>query len=98
MHTVFELNCIVLYSVLYIMASDPPLDNHHIRNMDQPGDISFHKTVVDQVKKARDSVFDDICSKTGVPECADIRFFKCQFSKYINRVATFNFISLNVSF
>ena len=69
----FDLKCILLYIVLYIMASEPPPDNQHVRDLDQPGDVCFQRSFVDQVKKARDSVFDEICEKTGVPEYTDIR-------------------------
>ena len=55
------------------MASEPTLDNQHVSDLDQPGDVSFHRSFVEQVKKAKDSVFDEICSKTGVPEYTDIR-------------------------
>ena len=56
------------------MTSTPPLENEHIKNLDQPGEnVIFHRTFVEQVKIARNSVFGDICLETCVPEYTDIR-------------------------
>ena len=56
------------------MTSLQPLENEHVKNLDQPSEnVIFHRTFVDQVKKARNSVFGDICMETCVPEYSDIR-------------------------
>ena len=60
--------------VLYIVTSTPPLENEHVKNLDQPGEnVIFHRTFVEQVKNARNSVFGDICLETCVSEYSDIR-------------------------
>ena len=62
------------YYTVYTMKSAPPLENEHVKNLDQPNEnVIFHITFVDQVKKARNSVFGDICIYTCVPEYSDIR-------------------------
>ena len=55
------------------MVSEPPLDNQYVRNLDLPGDVCFHRTFVEQVKKTRSSIFDDISREIGVPQYCDIR-------------------------
>ena len=44
-----------------------------MRNLDRPGDVYFHGTFVEQMKKARDSLFTDICEDIFVPQFSDIR-------------------------
>ena len=55
------------------MTLESPLENQHVRNLDRPGDVYFHRTFVEQVKKARDSLFTDICEEIFVPQFSDIR-------------------------
>ena len=52
----------------------PPLDNEYVKNLDQPaGDVVFHRTVIDQLRKSRTTILDDICRETCVPDYTDIR-------------------------
>ena len=50
----------------------PPLDNEYVKNLDQPSGDVFHKTVIDQLRKSRTIILDDICRETCVPEYTDI--------------------------
>ena len=52
----------------------PPLDNEYVKNLHQPaGDVGFHRTVIDQLRKSRTSILDDICLETSLPDYTDIR-------------------------
>ncbi len=63
-------HCTFCVHDLYIML---PLDNKHVENLEDPIDQVFHELYVDQVKKARNSVFDEIQHEIKVNSYQDIR-------------------------